>query len=264
MASTNGYRAEQASDLYVTRGTTKDYEYGAYRIFAYTFEMSVKDYVRDTMIGPETRRNKEAVLYLIEHAGCPYSVLGAAVRNARCGAFDDDLEVARGWTVDPDGTDTAPAGARFMRANPEPTVSSGPKQLGTTPSGRDAFVTGPLAGAKPTTYDLDGRTTVRSPAIDLPATTGQRLTFRYVFAHDRASTTDDTFRAIVEDQDATQTAVLTLTGGPTDVDGAWRSASILMDTWAGHTVHIRFEAADGGPDNLVEVEIDDVRVTRPS
>jgi hypothetical protein len=48
------------------------------------------------------------------------------------------------------------------------------------------------------------------------------------------------------------------------VDGTWRSASILMDPWAGQTVHVRFQAVDGGPNNLVEVEIDNVRVTRPS
>jgi murein tripeptide amidase MpaA len=264
MAKLNGYRAEQASDLYIGRGETKDYEYGRYRIFAYTFELSVKDYVDDSMIGPETRRNKAAVLYLIEHAGCPYSVLGTAARIARCGAFDDDLEVSRGWVVNPDGTDTAPAAARFARADPQPTLFSGPKQLGTTPSGRAAFVTGWRAGAKPASGDLDGRTTVRSPAIDLPATTGQRLTFRYVFAHDRSSTADDTFRAIVEDQDGTQTAVFTVAGRRADVDGAWRSASILMDPWAGRTVHLRFEAVDGGSGSLVEVEVDDVRVTQPS
>ena len=37
-----------------------------------------------------------------------------------------------------------------------------------------------------------------------------------------------------------------------------------MDAFAGETVRIRFVAIDGGPDNLVEVEIDDVRVTRGS
>ena len=44
MAATNGYKPEQASDLYISSGTTRDYQYGTYRIFAYTFEMSVKDY----------------------------------------------------------------------------------------------------------------------------------------------------------------------------------------------------------------------------
>ena len=40
MAATNGYRPQQASDLYITSGTTRDYAYGVYRIFSYTFEMS--------------------------------------------------------------------------------------------------------------------------------------------------------------------------------------------------------------------------------
>jgi hypothetical protein len=264
MAVTNGYRAEQASDLYITRGTTKDYAYGTYRIFAYTFEMSVKDYVKPSMIGPETKRNKEAVLYLMERAGCPYAVLGAAARIDRCGAFDDDLEVARGWTVNPDGTDTAPALDRFARGDPQATARLGPKQLGTTPSGRAAFATGLRAGARAGSYDLDGRTTIRSPAISLPAGTGQRLTFRYVFAHDAHSTSADTLKAIVEAGDGTQTLVAIAVGGPTDADGRWRASSTLLDAWAGQTIHLRFEAADGGPDNLLEVELDDIRVTQPS
>ena len=53
-------------------------------------------------------------------------------------------------------------------------------------------------------------------------------------------------------------------GRPTDVDGAWRSASVSLDPWAGQVVHLRFVAVDGGAGNLVEVEVDDVRVTRPS
>lgn len=262
MAATNGYRPEQASDLYITSGTTHDYEYGVYRIMAYTFELSIKDYPRDNLIASETGRNKEAVLYLMERAWCPYSILGVATRTARCGAFDDDLEVSRGWTVDPDGTDTAPAAARFVRGDPAPTTFAGPKQLGTTTSGRSAFVTGRYAGTSPGAADLDGRTTVRSPAIGLSTALGQRLTFRYVFAHDLHSTAADTFRAIVEDQDGTQTTVFLVHGAPTDLDGRWRAASISMDRWIGHTVHIRFEAVDGANGNLVEAEIDDVRVTR--
>ena len=42
MARTNGYTPEQASDLYISRGTSRDYLYGDYRIFSYTFEMSVE------------------------------------------------------------------------------------------------------------------------------------------------------------------------------------------------------------------------------
>ncbi len=264
MAATNGYRPEQASDLYVTSGTTRDYQYGVYRIFAYTFELSVKDYPDDSMIASETGRNKEAVLYLMERASCPYSVLGATVMAARCGAYDDDLEVARGWTSNPDGTDTAPTNARFSRSNPASTMSSGPKQLGTVRSGAKALVTGAAAGATANSNDLDGRSTVRSPAIDLPAASGQRLTFAYVFAHNATSTSADSLRAIVERSDRSQVEVFSVLGRPVDVDGAWRTTSISLDAFAGQTIHLRFVATDGSPGNLVEVELDDIRVTRPS
>ena len=92
--------------------------------------MSVKDYPDDSLIASETGRNKEAVLYLMERAWCPLAALGAVVRTARCGAFDDDLEVYRGWTTNPDGTDTAPFGAGFVRANPASTTSQRPEAAG--------------------------------------------------------------------------------------------------------------------------------------
>ena len=263
MARSNGYRPEQASDLYITSGTTRDYQYGAYRIFSYTFELSAKDYPDDSLIASETGRNRTAVLYLMERAWCPLSVLGAAVRTARCGAFDDDLEVYRGWALNPDGTDTAPVGGRFSRANPASTSSYGPKQLGTTLSGSKGFVTGAPAGSSSTANDLDGRTTVRSPAITLPVASGQRLTFAYVFAHSKASSAADTLRAFVELADGTRVRVFSIAGRPVDVDGAWRTTSISMDPFAGQTVRLRFQATDGGPGNLLEVELDDIRVTRP-
>ena len=264
MAASNGYKPEQASDLYLSSGTSRDYLYGTYRTFSFTFEMSVKDYPDDSMIAAETGRNKEAVLYLMERAWCPLSVGGAAVMQARCGAFDDDMEVRRGWVVNPDGTDTAPTNARFARSNPADTVLSGKKQLGTVTSGAVALVTGGPAGASANANDLDGRTTVRSPTIQLSTSLGQKLTFRYVFAHDAKSTSADRFRAIVEAQDGTQSVVFTTSGRAVDLDGVWRSASISMDPWVGQAIHLRFQAEDGGANNLVEVEFDDVRITRPS
>ena len=263
MAATNGYRPEQASDLYLTSGTTRDFAFGLYRIFSYTFELSNRSYPNQSWIGPETARNREAVLYLAERAWCPIGILGAAFRTARCGAFDDDLEVARGWVVNPDGTDTATSGV-FARAHPAATFASGPKQLGVVPSGSKAFVTGALAGVAANANDLDGSTTIRSVPIDLPAAPGQRLTFRYVFAHDGRSSVADQFAAIVEDSTGAQTTVFLRTGGPSDLDGTWRAASLSLDRWAGTTIHIRFQAVDGGVNNLVEVEIDDVRVTKAS
>ena len=110
-----------------------------------------------------------------------------AVRTARCGAFDDDLEVARGWTVNPDGTDTAPAAAgssaatrhrRRVRAR-----SSSGRPRPAADGVRDRA--GRRRDARPRTTSTAGRRSGR-PRSTLPAGAGQRLTFRYVFAHDVA------------------------------------------------------------------------------
>lgn len=264
MAATNGYRPEQGSDLYISDGTLRDYEYGTYRIFSYTFELSAWDYPRSPWIARETGRNREAVLWLAEQAWCPLNVLGSSVTSARCGAFDDDLEVARGWTVDPDGTDTS-TGGRWVRARPAATVAGGVTiQPGSAWSGRAALVTGAAAGADAGANDLDGATTVRSPAIDLPAAAGQRLAFRWFLGHGADATADDRLRAIVETADGTQTVAWERTAADVPGAGAWAAASVSLDAWAGQTIHVRFEAADGGADSLVEMGLDDIRVTRPS
>jgi carboxypeptidase T len=264
MASTNGYLPEQASDLYLTSGTSRDYAYGRFRVFAFTFELSAVDYPTDTKIATETGRNKEAVLFLMERAWCPLSILGTAVREARCGAFDDDLEVARGWARDPDGTDTAPAAGRFARGDQAGTSGGGVTlQPARSSSGRYAYVTGLAAGATLRSADLDGRTTIRSPRIVLPAAAGQQLTFRWFFAHGSDSSAADHLRAIVEGPDGRRTVAWERTGSATLTGGIWRTAAVNMDAWAGQTVRIRFEALDAGASSLVEAGVDDVRVTRP-
>ena len=264
MAARNGYKPMQASDLYVASGTTADWLFGTYRMTAYTVEMSAVDYPKDTAIASETGRNKDAVLYLLERAWCPLAVVSAAVREARCGAFDDDLEIARGWAVDPDGTDTAPASARWARGNPSGTRVSGVTlQPTTTPSGVAAFVTGRLAGDRPSAYDLDGLTTIRSPEIELPGTAGQRLFFRWFLGHAASASSADHLRAIVEGQDGSQTVVWERTGSPSVVAGAWTSASVSLDPWAGQAIRIRFEAMDAAGVSTIDAGVDDVRVTRP-
>jgi carboxypeptidase T len=265
MASTNGYRPEQASDLYISSGTTRDYEYGMYRIFAYTFEMSVVAYPRDTLISAETGRNKEAVLYLIEHASCPLAVLGAATRVARCGAFDDDLEVNRGWARNLDGTDTATSGL-WSRSAPQPTsTAAGRMQAGGVTSGRYAFVTGPAAGASAAANDVDGGTTsVTSPTIDLPAAAGQKLQFRYTFAHDATSGPVDQLRVDVLDTGAaTVTTVFLLSGSPVNRVASWKLASVDLTAFAGRTIRLRISATDAGTNGIVEAAVDDIRVTQP-
>jgi len=259
MAKLNGYTPQQASDLYITDGRFGDWIYGTQRVFTYTFEMTVGWYPDDSKIGPETARNRSAILYLIEQADCPWRAAGLAA--ADCGAFYDDLELAHGWQGNAQGTDTATDG-RWQRANPEGTSSNGPKQLGTTYSASRALVTGPLAGARPGSNDVDGGlTSITSPPIELPATPG-RLTFRYYLAHSRTSSSADLFRAVVMADDGDHT-VLTERGAANDDDAAWASASIDIGVYGGQTIRLRFEALDAAGGSLVEAAVDDVRVRRP-
>jgi hypothetical protein len=82
MARTNGYTAEQSSDLYITDGAIDDWLWGANGIFAFTFEMYPADgarpgfYPPDELIRRETARNREAALLLAEEAACPYAAIG--------------------------------------------------------------------------------------------------------------------------------------------------------------------------------------------
>ncbi|MFH1474743.1 MAG: M14 family metallopeptidase [Chloroflexota bacterium] len=268
MAARNGYTPMQSSDLYVTDGDQIDWMYGRHRIFSFTWELhppeqssAAKDhYSPDEIIGRETARNRSALLYALRIAECPYAVVG--LERANCGPFFDDLEGSKAWKVNPDGTDTAKAG-RWQRGNPQATAFRGPKQLGTTVSGSRALVTGKTAGATAVSNDLDGGvTTIRSTSIALPETVG-RLTFRYYLAHSAASSPADWLRVWVEGADGTRTLVLEERGAANDDDAAWALASVPMAPWAGQVVRIVIGAADGGPGNLVEAAVDDVRIRRP-
>ncbi|MES1239347.1 MAG: zinc carboxypeptidase, partial [Chloroflexota bacterium] len=253
----------QASDLYGTSGTTRDFEYGMYRIFSYTFELSIKDYPDDALIASETGRNKEAALYLMERAGCPLAILGAAYRIARCGAFDDDFEVGRGWQVNLGGTDTATSGA-WQRGNPAPTTTAaGRKQPDGVTSGRYAFATGLAAGSSPAANDLDGgRTTATSATIAMPATLNQKLQFRWSFAHDRTATSVDEMRVEILDG-AVATTVFVVKGAAVERNAAWHATTVDLSRWASRTIRIRVSAIDGGVNGIVEALFDDVRVTQP-
>ena len=173
--------------------------------------------------------------------------------------FLDDFESGRGWTVNPAGTDSATNG-RWERANPQPTNDQGPKQLGDTPSGSLDLVTGAFAGSNASRYDIDGGvTSIRSPGVQLP--TGQDITLalKYTFAHARNASSADYFRVRVVG--ATTATVLEIRGANTNVDAAWRSFSVSLNSFAGQTVYVLIEAADLGRDSLVEAAVDDVAIT---
>lgn len=269
MGSRNGYRAQQSSDLYITDGDQIDWLYGRQRIFSFTWELYPPEtstvwgdhYPPDEAIASQTARNKSALLWFLSTSSCPYSAIGLARTN--CGPFFDDTEIARGWSVNPDGTDTAPSSGRFARGNPAPSSLSGLRmQPDGVTSGRYGFATGLPAGSSPNSYDLDGQTTIRSTTIALPATPGP-LSLRYSFAHGPSSA-DDSLRVFVEDATATRTEVWSVVGTAGTVGATWRRAAADLTPWAGQEIRIVIQATDGGSNSLVEAVVDDIRVERPA
>jgi len=175
--------------------------------------------------------------------------------------FFDNFETAQGWATNPNGTDTATTG-QWARANPETTTSSGTKQLGTTVSGVNDLVTGPLAGASAGANDIDGGvTSIMSPAITLQGGTNFTLTLSYYLAHGTNSSTADFFRVRVVVGSAVTTVFQEL-GGTENDDAVFATATVNLSQFAGQTIRILIEAADASGASLVEAGVDDVRITR--
>ena len=265
MASRNQYQPVQGSSNYLTSGTFGDWSYGSQRIISFTLELHPRTssqggfYPPGSVVAAAVEENREALLYLIEQADCPYRAAGPSHAVQDCGPFFDDLEVNRGWQRDPLGTDTASSGL-WQRGDAAGTTASGPKQLADAASGRGVLATGLPAGATAHELDLDGVTTMQTPEIDVPA--GARLTFRYTWAHDAAATSSDLLRVRVV-HDLGHRIVWLRVGQAVDVDAVWKSATVDFAEFAGKTVRLRFEAHDGAADNLVEAAIDEVRVIVP-
>ncbi len=102
--------------------------------------------------------------------------------------------------------------------------------------------------------------TIRSVPIALPAEPGD-LSFRYVFSH-RYGSNEDVIKVWIEDESDTRTLVWEKIGSASTVGASWVRASAALTPWAGTSVRIVIQATDGGPDNLVEVLVDDIRVER--
>lgn len=174
--------------------------------------------------------------------------------------FFDNFETSLGWTTNPNATDTATTG-QWQRADPAATTSSGTKQLGTTVSGVNDLVTGPLAGASAGDHDIDGGTTsIQSPPITLPATGTLTLSFSYYMAHGTNSSSADFLRISVVGTTTSQ--VFQELGAANNDDAVWATGSANISTFAGQTVRIRIEAADASTASLVEAAVDDVRITQ--
>jgi hypothetical protein len=86
MASTNGYRVMQSASWYITDGDEVDWMYGRHGIFSFTMEVypalpAFNHYPADERIEKQTKRNREALLYLIDAADCPYRASGTEAEH---------------------------------------------------------------------------------------------------------------------------------------------------------------------------------------
>ena len=122
-------------------------------------------------------------------------------------------------------------------------------------------MTARLAGAAAGDNDVDGGvTSIRSPAIALPATGNLTLSFSYYLAHGSNSSSADFFRVRVVG--TTTATVFESLGAATNRNGAWTAASASLNAFAGQSVRILIEAADASTASLVEAGVDDVRIVQ--
>ncbi|MCB9434716.1 MAG: hypothetical protein H6668_22365 [Ardenticatenaceae bacterium] len=172
--------------------------------------------------------------------------------------FFDDFESDLGWTVNPNGSNSATTGM-WERANPQHTHYYGPLQLGRTVSGDYDLVTGGAAGSDPGSYDVDGGvTSVRSPNITLPSSGDITLSFAYYLAHlENASNSDFLRVSAVGD---TTAVIFEKTGAAYRNYAEWEQFSASLNAFAGQTVYLLVEAADNGAGSLIEAALDDVSV----
>ncbi len=173
--------------------------------------------------------------------------------------FFDDFESDRGWVRDPFGSDTATTGL-WERGDPQGTSYDGhPMQLDLSFSGSNNLVTGPLAGASVGSHDIDsGVTSIRSPDILLPKGGEISLSFIYYLAHLFNASNEDFLRVTVVG--STTALVLEELGSPDDDDAVWERFDVNLNDFAGQTIYLVIEAADGGDPSLVEAGIDDVAI----
>ncbi|MBX7269509.1 zinc carboxypeptidase [Micromonospora sp. Llam7] len=270
MAATNGFTPQQSSDLYITDGSSIDWMWAAHGIWAYTFELYPGSasgggfYPPDEVIPQQTSRNREAVLILSEYADCPYRAIGKQAQYCGSGGggttvWSDTFETATGWTINPNGTDTAATG-QWERGAAQATSSSGAKQLNPY-AGSNDLVTGRLAGSGAGSYDIDsGVTSARSPAVTLPSSGTLTLSLAWYLAHGSNASSADYLRVSVVHNGGT-TALLTQAGAASNRNGAWAVSNLNLSPYAGQSIRILVEAADASTASLVEAAVDNVTIT---
>ena len=270
MAARNGYKAEQSSDLYITDGDQIDWMYGKQRIFSFTWELYPTEtptvwgdhYPPDEKIAPQTARNRVGAALL------PDRRRGLPVRCDRSGAgrlravlrrHRDQPRLEGQPGRHRHGAGRRPGSPAAIRS---PTTYNGLRiQPNGTASGRYAFVTGLKAGSSINVDDLDGRTTIRSVPITMPATRAPASSSSATCSPTGGSAAD-TRQALRRGRPGARTQVWSVAGSSATVGAGWRTARVDLSSPTDRTIRLVFQATDGGAGTLMEVGIDDVRVER--
>lgn len=177
--------------------------------------------------------------------------------------YSEDFEASLNWTVNPTGADSATVG-QWQAAKPQATYyQTIPLQLGAASSGLQALVTGYQAGTSVGAYDVDGGvTSVRSPPIHLAANNRYRLQLDYYFAHLWNTTNADFFKISLETEQGRKQTLVLQTGTAANRPAQWSAFSADLSSFAGSTVHLIIEAADGGAGSMLEAAVDNLRINK--
>ena len=216
-----------------------------------------RHYPPDELIGRETRRNREAVLYLMEQADCPYRAIGRAA--SYCGPLYDDLEVARGWAHRPGRHATRRP--RAPGSGAIPAVRG--RQLGSAISGRAVLVTGRARGRRCRWRPDHHPLTVGPPAVGQGRHAAAALLGGHVRRRRRPTIDSGSGWCGRRTADvlATRSRVTVRVGARTP---RWTVAAVVASRrrCGARTSRSSCMAADTGADATVEAGVDDVRITR--
>ena len=196
-------------------------------------------------------------------SGAPTASYKTVVATSVEVPFQDDFETDKGWTVGDTG-DNATTGI-WNRADPEATTAQ-PGDDHTASPGVMCYVTDSRAGTGVGSYDVDGgKTTLKSPIIDLSAVSEPTISYWRWYSNDKGSAPNaDTFVVDISNNNGS-TWVNAETVGPTgsETAGGWfyhefRVADKVTPT---ALIKMRFIAQDQGSGSIIEAAIDDFKVT---
>ncbi|HEX6289671.1 MAG TPA: M14 family zinc carboxypeptidase [Herpetosiphonaceae bacterium] len=243
MAATNNYTPQQASDLYIADGTSDDWMYGVHKIFAYTFELYPRGsspgfYPPDEYIGPQTSRNREAVLYLLEKSDCPYAVIGKQAQY--CSGTPTPTPTTPPTNPTPTPTPD-PGGERIVNGgfesgtSPWVQSSSGGYQLVDTTRPHTGSYSAYLA-------DYNNGTDSIYQTVTIP-TNGTLTYWWYMSTQESGTTAYDYLRVRLYNSSGTLVATLRTWSNASGA-GVWRQDSLSLASYAGQSLRVQFTATN--------------------